>query len=111
MVVSRQSSVGSRQFAIWSNAAKKKQQKVLTTENYGLAAEKGGWNGPLGPFPRDEEEGGEDGRLQRKRWSERLVRPQSRGLRAFFGRLAVRRPATLPLWPSIDRVNVAAVRC
>ena len=84
MVVSRQSSVGSRQFAIWSNAAKKKQQKVLTTENYGLAAEKGGWNGPLGPFPRDEEEGGKDGRLQRKRWSERLVRPTEQGTQGFF---------------------------
>src|SRR3954454_15439603 len=57
------------------------------------------------------EEGGKDGRLQRKRWNERLVRPTEQGTQGFFGRLAVRRPATLPLWPSIDRVNMAAVRC
>ena len=57
------------------------------------------------------EEGGKDGRLQRKRWNERLVRPTEQGTQGFFGRLAVRRPATLPLRPSIDRVKMAAVRC
>jgi hypothetical protein len=65
----------------------------------------------VGPVPGEiEEEGGIDGRMQRKRWGERLVRPTEQGTQGFFGRLAVRRPATLPLWPSIDRPTGAAVR-
>ena len=83
IVVSRQSSVGSRRLPS-VECCKEEAAEVLTTEDYGLAAEKGGWNGPLGPFPRDEEEGGKDGRLQRKRWSERLVRPTEQGTQGFF---------------------------
>ena len=65
----------------------------------------------LRPVPGEiEEEGGIEGRMQRKRWGERLVRPTEQGTQGFFERLAVRRPATLPLWPSIDRQTGAAVR-
>ncbi len=64
--------------------------------------EKVGGTGPEARSQRDEEEGGIEGRMQRKRWIERLVRPTEQGTQGLIGRLAVRRPATLPLWPSID---------
>ena len=58
----------------------------------------------LGPVPSEiEEEGGIEGRMQRKRWIERLARPAEQGTQGFFGRLADRRPATLSLRPNIGR--------
>jgi hypothetical protein len=53
--------------------------------NYVLAnEEKGGWNGRWTPVPGEiREEGEGEGRKQRKHRIKQLIRPQSRGLRAY----------------------------
>jgi hypothetical protein len=50
----------------------------------------------------EEEKGEEKGKRSGNVVVERLVRPSEQGTQGLFGRLAVRRPATLPLWPSIE---------
>ena len=110
IVVSRQSAVGSRQLPS-VECCKEEAAEVLTTEDYGLAAEKVGGTGRWARSREMKKKGGKMGDYSESAGVNDSSGQQSRGLRAFFGRLAVRRPATLPLWPSIDRVNVAAVRC